>query len=159
MKWTQQQLFKIMDFPHHFQASFDYQNLITEDLDILAISLAEVNGTLERIDYNKYEMTVDVKVCITTECALTLLPTDYQLEFSYSDLYSFIDDDADDTVVLGKNTLDVYEIVWGNILLERPLRIVRDDAYQILQSQGIQLAEVSDLTDNQNESPFLSKKK
>jgi uncharacterized protein len=159
MKWTQQQLFKIMDFPHHFQTSFDFQDQITEDLDILAISIADVSGTLERIDYNKYEMTLNVKVKMTAECALTLLPTDYQLEFSFSDLYSFVDDDSDDTVVLEKNTLDVYEIVWGNILLERPIRIVRDDAYQILEVQGIHLAEESDLSANQNESPFLSKKK
>lgn len=159
MKWTQQQLFKIMNFPHHFQTGFDFSNRLTDELEILAISQAEVHGTIERIDFDKYELSMQVNVTITVECALTLLPTDYSMDFSCSDYYSFVPDESDDTVVLEKNTLDLEEITWGSILLEKPLRVVRDDAYEILERRGIVLEESVIDFEEEPKSPFISKKK
>jgi len=155
MKWTQQQLFKINSFPHHFDETFDFSDQLTADGGILSIGITHVFGYLNRVTFDKYELVAKVSVLLVVECALTLEPTDYQLDFELVDLFSFIEDSSDDVVVIHNNVLDTSEIIWGNILLEKPIRIVKPDAYEILEARGITLVESTEDVEKSIESPFL----
>ena len=51
---------------------------------------------------------------------------------------------SDDEYLIEKNTLDLDNAVWSNILFDKPISIVREDAYQILEERGIVLNETFD---------------
>ena len=61
-------------------------------------------------------------------CAITLKPVDYPFNIKISgeidELYSEIDENNKNF----KNSIDILPIIWENILLEIPIRVVSDEA-------------------------------
>jgi len=141
MKWTQQQLFKIQTFPHPFETTLDFSSTPLTNSGLVSIQPAIVTGSIQRITTEKYELTMHVDIVFTVLCDVTLDPMDYRLDFDASEIVSFVPDSSDDVVSLNSNTLDLAEFVWASILLEKPLRIVKEDAYRILEARGIRLVE------------------
>ena len=135
MKWSLQQLQKISVFPYHFQCTFDYHNRIANSEDFYDVSLVDVSGTINRIDLDTYQFTYHVSGKLILPCSLTLEPVDYELNDDFDEIYSTKKDD--DFYLIEKNTIDLEKIIWSNIVLSIPLRVVRDDAYEILKSRGI----------------------
>ncbi len=142
MKWSLQQLQKINNFPYHFKGSFDYHNLILENDDIYDVSLITVTGTIIQIDLETYQFNYHIEGRLTLPCSLTLEPVDYQVNEDFDEVYSTKPDD--DFYLIEKNTIDLEKIVWANMILSIPIRVVREDAYEILKSRGISFEETPD---------------
>ena len=70
-------------------------------------------------------------------CSLTLDPVDYHMNEDFSEVYSTKDNE--DWYKIEKNTIDLFEMVWSNVIMNLPIRVVREDAYEILASRGITL--------------------
>jgi len=141
MKWTQQQLFKIQTFPHSFETIFDFSSALTNASTIKAIGPAHVSGSIHRITTEKYELNMHINVSLLVLCDVTLDEMEHLLDFDATEIVSFVPDSSDDVVELQSNTLDLSEFVWASILLEKPIRIVKEDAYDILEARGIRLQE------------------
>lgn len=142
MKWSLQQLQKISVFPYHFQCTFDYHDRIANSEDFYDVSLVNVSGTINRIDLDTYQFTYHVSGKLILPCSLTLEPVDYELDDDFDEIYSTEKDD--DFYLIEKNTIDLEKIIWSNIVLSIPLRVVRDDAYEILKSRGITFEDTQD---------------
>lgn len=142
MKWSLQQLQKINIFPYHFQYAFDYHEVIKDDDDIYDVSPIIVTGTINRIDLDTYQFTYHIAGKLVLPCSLTLEPVDYELNDDFDEIYSTKKDD--DFYLIEKNTIDLEKIVWSNIVLSIPLRVVRDDAYEILKARGISFEDTQD---------------
>lgn len=142
MKWSLQQLQKINKFPYRFNNTFDFHPFITNNDEIYDVSLIEVKGTINQIDLDTYQFTYQVTGKLVLPCSLTLEPVDYLIDEEFDEVYSTKNDE--DFYLIEKNTIDLEKIVWANIILSISIRVVRDDAYEILKSRGISFEDTQD---------------
>lgn len=147
MKWSVSQLRKLTTNPYHFSLKLDFSSEAEQVEDIQNIGIALVEGTISRVDDDIFRCTYHLKVELVLSCSLTLEPVNYSMDFEQEDLIGYANADYDDVVEISGNTIDLKAIVWDNIIVNIPIRIVRDDAYEILASRNISLEE--DITDEE----------
>ena len=147
MKWSVSQLRKLTTNPYHFSLELDFSNEAENVEDIQNIGIALVEGTISRVDDDIFRCVYHLKVDLVLSCSLTLEPVNYLMDFEQEDLIGYANENYDDVVEISGNTVDLNAIVWDNIIVNIPIRIVRDDAYEILASRNISLEE--DITDEE----------
>lgn len=147
MKWSVSQLRKLTTNPYHFSLELDFSSEAEQVEDILSIGIALVKGTISRVDDDIFRCVYRLNVDLVLSCSLTLEPVNYSMDFEQEELIGYANADYDDVVEISGNTIDLKEIIWDNIIVNIPIRIVRDDAYEILASRNISLDE--DITDEE----------
>ena len=68
------------------------------------------------------------KCKITMECAITLKEVEVDLDFEVEDTFSTYEDENNYSIE--GITIDLLPIIWSNILLEKPMRVLSEDAYE-----------------------------
>ncbi len=139
MKWSVAQLKKLTVNPYQFSTEFDFSEEAKTIEDILNIGVTLVKGTITREDDDIFKFNYHLQVNLTLACSLTLDPVDYLMDISQEDLIGYADDNNDDVIEIINNTIDLRNIIWDNILVNIPIRIVREDAYEILAARNIEL--------------------
>ena len=153
MKWSIQQLRKVQKFPYHFSDTIDYSEYAETVEDIFSIEPVLVSGTIDKIDDETYRIVYTVKTVLTLQCALTLDPVLYEYEKTFDEVYSKVEND--EYFLIEKNTIDLADMVWTNILIEKPINVTLPNAYEILKERGIVLDDTITL-DNDEEILFYS---
>ena len=110
---------------------FLYKNTIVLDealyknTDIRKLSPVEVSADIKRITDTSYKMSLEIKGEMTLPCSITLndviYPFDIKTEVKLSN-----EDEEDEEII--QNNIDIISIIWQNIVLEIPLRVVSEDA-------------------------------
>ena len=126
MKWSLQQLHKYLGRPFTFQTTFDFTKEIENLDDILAISLVQVDGVGQNLYADRFKFDLHIVAVLTVEDARTLDPIEYPMDIKVTEIFD-VELYADDTRVIEKNTIDLHDIVWEDIYLEKPLRIVKEE--------------------------------
>ena len=137
MKWSLQQLLKIQKFPYYFEETMDLSEEIEEIEDIYEIGPVNITGSINRLDDETYQFVYRIQVKLVLQCALTLDPVEYLFDEEYDEIYSTTEDD--EYILIEKNTIDTRQMVWSNIIIDKPINITRPDAYEVLKSRGISL--------------------
>ena len=142
MKWSLQQLRKINSFPYNFETTINfndsiYQDVIKEREDIYELNEVNVTGNLVRIDEETYEVNYTIRTTVIMACSLTLDDVEYQVDEGFQEVYSTKPNE--DWYLIEKNTINLDEMVWSNLIMSLPIRVVRSDAYEILKERGITL--------------------
>ncbi len=153
MKWSIQQLRKIQKFPYKFSDTIDYSEYAESVEDIISINPVLVSGTIDKIDDETYRIVYNIKTVLILQCALTLDPVPYEYEKTFDEVYSKIEND--EYFLIEKNTIDLTDMVWTNILIEKPINVTLPNAYEILKERGIVLDDTISL-DNDEEILFYS---
>ena len=153
MKWSIQQLRKVQKFPYHFSDTIDYSEYAETVEDIFSIEPVLVSGTIDKIDDETYRIVYTIKTVLTLQCALTLDPVLYEYEKTFDEVYSKVEND--EYFLIEKNTIDLADMVWTNILIEKPINVTLPNAYEILKERGIVLDDTITL-DNDEEILFYS---
>lgn len=135
MKWSIQQFDRLTNTPYQFSFNPDYQALVSNVSDLLDIKEVTVSGTATRLEYGTYHIVYHVHAILVLECALTLEPVDYLIDEDYDEVFSTTDDE--NYFLIENNTIDLHMAVWSNLLIEKPLAVTRDDAYDILRKRGV----------------------
>lgn len=128
MKWSLQQLFKYTHTPLKFSEELDFREYIKGIDDILDISLAEVSGTALHLYDDRYQFDLSIKCKLVLEDAVTLDPVDFLVAVNVIETFDkVVDEESDEDVrLIEKNTIDLYDVVWENILLEKPIRVTKE---------------------------------
>ena len=129
--------------------NYDIPNSYYEFSDILELKNIEVSGKitlalqedLEEMEYIKCKIKGIVKV----EDSITLEPVDYEISIEY-------DDFVDENCKKNENTLDIFEFLWENIVLEVPLQFTKVQDLNQFKGDGWKLVSEDDLTNTNN--PF-----
>jgi uncharacterized protein len=127
MKWTTHELLKLVNTDNEFKASLDFSDYI-ENTDIIKISPVEVEGDFEIYDQEEFVFYIDIKCTLTLQCAITLEEVLYEMDFSTEE--TFTSDKNDDFNTIDGITIDLLPIIWSNIILEKPMRVVSENAYE-----------------------------
>lgn len=125
MKWSIEQLNKYMHQGLEFHETLHLDAFIKEDYEISHIAPVEVTGQFS-LKHSDYVFDLDIKTTLTMLCAKTLKPVEVPLDFSVTEIFSHTP--HDDIRLIDANTVDLIPIIWSNIYLEKPLKVVHPDA-------------------------------
>lgn len=156
LKWTIHELIKKANNENFIQAKLDLRPYLSKEFeDLIDILETEVSGDYDYFQAEEmFSFNLDIKTTLIMLCSITLkeikVPLNFHSQINFS--LSFIDDD---THVIEGITIDLKPYVFSEILVEKPMRVISDDAYEVYQD------EVIELTDEEKESsnPFAKLKK
>ena len=125
-----------------------------ENTDIRKISKVEVEGFILNNE-EEYELDIDVSGVMILHCARTLKDVNYPFNIKINEV---IGENDDNSLEIIQNRLDIFPIVWQNILVDVPLRVLAPDAKEeSLEGDGWRL--ITEDTNEEAIDPRLAKLK
>ena len=98
-----------------------------KDTDIRSLSPIDVHININRVTDFSYTMYLEIKGVMTLPCSLTLKDVNYPFEVKTEVKLSNNDEFDEEYVKIIQNNIDIIPIIWQNIVLEIPLRVVSED--------------------------------
>ena len=95
--------------------------------DLLKLENVKVSGELFKNSLGNIELNVDVEGVMQLPCAITLKPVDYPFCITISGEIDELMENMDENQRNFQNTIDILPIIWENILMEIPMRVVSED--------------------------------
>lgn len=111
------------------------------DYDLASVELLDLkdvhaSGRIFKNGLGNYQMVLHVTGIMVLSCAITLKPVEHKFEFD-------IDEEIEEYLKNNenvKNSLDILPIIWENILMEIPMKVVCDDVSDVkLEGDGWKL--------------------
>lgn len=103
----------------------------------------------------EYELDIRINGIMTLLCARTLKKVNRQFDIQIDEI---IDENSDNSLEIIQNSLDIFPIVWQNILVDVPLRVLAPDAKEEpISGDGWRL--ITEDTDEEEIDPRLAKLK
>ena len=100
---------------------------IYKDTDIKRLSDIDVDASIKRVTDSSYKMNLEIKGVMVLPCSVTLKDVDYPFDIKTEVKLSNDDELDEDYVKINQNTIDILSIIWQNIVLEIPLKVVSED--------------------------------
>ena len=138
MKWTVQELIKLQNIDNKFEGILDYSSYL-DKTDIIKISPVEVKGDFEIYDSSLFEFYIEIKCTLTLACAITLEEVLYEVDIVAEETFS--SEKSEEYNPIEGITIDLLPIIWSNIILEKPMRVLSKNAYDKLETEIIELDE------------------
>ena len=95
-----------------------------KNTDIRRISPVKVEGYIFNNEED-FELNITIKGTMILPCARTLKDVEYPFS---SEIDEIIGENDDNSLEINQNRLDIFPIVWQNILVDVPLRVLAPDA-------------------------------
>lgn len=131
LKWNLQWLVKQKDGCFNFEETLNFPSEIFHNLSQIN-GLEDVNVSGQgRLDARNRQLYVDFKVKgqMILPCAVSLEDVDYPFEFDSSVTFAFYKASEDEDVVEAKrDTVDLTPVVFQEIMMEVPMRVVKKGA-------------------------------
>ena len=125
-----------------------------DNTDIIRISPVKVDGFIFNNE-EEYELCINVSGVMVLSCARTLKEVNYPFSI---DIDEIIGENSDNSLEIIQNRLDIFPIVWQNILVDVPLRVLAPDAKEeSLEGDGWRL--ITEDTNEEAIDPRLAKLK
>ena len=110
-----------------FNEVITLDNELYKDTDIRELSPLDVSINIQRITDSAYNMDLYIKGEMTLPCSVTLKDVKHPFEVQTEVKVSNIDENDEECVKIIQNNIDIIPIIWQNIVLEIPLRVVSED--------------------------------
>ena len=132
--------------------------ILLKTSEILNFKKLKVNGDIHLDVLNEPYLDLKVDGVMVLPCAITLEPVDYPFSFEIHDNLNKLLAEMDQKIKNSENSIDVLPIIWENILMEIPLRVVSDKAKDLkLEGDGWKLITARD--EDEEINPELAKLK
>lgn len=99
------------------------ENLLVST-DIRKISPVNVKGFISK-SLEEYELDITINGVMILPCARTLKDVEYPFNIEINEV---IGENNDNSLEIIQNRLDIFPIIWQNILVDVPLRVLHPDA-------------------------------
>lgn len=136
LKWSLAQLFKYNRKPFEFEDELDFKDRIENIDDILDISLVKVKGNGKNLVDDRYIFNLNIECLLTLECARTLEPVEYPISLEVTEVFDTLESD-EDIRLIEKNTIDLSDVIWENIYLEKPMRVFKEGTTEFKDDQNL----------------------
>ena len=135
LKWSLAQLYKLCNRnPMHFEDIINFQDRIENIDDILEMTDVKVTGTCTHIIDDRYQFEMNLQCVMTLECARTLEPVPYPIDMDVLEIFdTYQVDEDDETILIEKSTIDLTDVIWENVYLEKPMRVFKEGTSAIVE--------------------------
>lgn len=129
MKWNLSYIQKYAKPSFKFSEKISFEEkIITKITGLYGLENIEVTGTLKYLDsINHCVVDFEVKGIMKVKCAIS----NEDIDYSFSDIdnvtFSFDSTDDDEIIQAKGNTIDLSPLVWQLIVVNVPLKVVKDN--------------------------------
>lgn len=109
----------------------NFDGTYIKNTDIRKLDNVKVVGTIIKGESNIYYLNLLVTGIMILPCAITLDDVPYQFSSEISEILSDTDENDEKYLKINGNSIDILPIVWQNIVLEVPIRVVSETAYKV----------------------------
>ena len=127
LKWSLAQLYKYNQKEFSFEDDLDYKEYFKDVNDILDMSLVHVKGKGVNLFGDRYKFDLHLECQMTLECARTLDEVIYPISIDVVEIFDRTDEDDPDIRLIEKNTIDLYDVIWEDVYLEKPMRVFKEN--------------------------------
>ena len=96
--------------------------------DLLKLDDVKINGEIFKNSLGNIELSLDVEGIMILPCAITLKPVNYPFNIEISGEIEELMENFEENSTNFQNSIDILPIIWENILMEIPMRVVSDEA-------------------------------
>ena len=107
--------------------SYSFSKEELKDSEILELNDVKIYGTISKNSLNDYYLDLEISGIMVLPCAVTLKPVNHDFNIKISDNLNELLSEIDKNIKKVENLLDIFPIVWENILMEVPMRVVSSD--------------------------------
>ncbi|MCL2522015.1 MAG: YceD family protein [Erysipelotrichales bacterium] len=93
--------------------------------DLIAISKIEFNGTLTKLDKDQFLVSLKASGSLKMRCAVTLETLVLPLELEIGEIFALEPELEDDSYPIIDNEIDIRELLFENVLLSIPMKVVK----------------------------------
>ena len=98
-----------------------------DGIEFLDIEDVKVTGRFQMINRDSVNFSLHITTTITSPCVITLDPVKVLVDFDTDLLYTFKVAD-DDSFPIIDNMIELDEVIFGEIVLHMPLRVIKEGA-------------------------------
>ena len=154
MKWAIAQLIKRGTEVFEIDELVDFNNVLKPSDEIRKLSKVKVTGT-GQLQGKKVVFKLQIEGIMTLPCALTLDDVEYAYHVDTTEVFVFDNEsyqEGDDEHLVTGTTVELAPAIWQNIILQKPLRVVKEGAYEELKKQGIEFESEEDFQESATET-------
>ena len=96
--------------------------------DLLKLDNVKINGEIFKNSLGNIELSLDVEGVMVMPCAITLKPVNYPFSIEISGEIEELMENIEENSTNFQNSIDILPIIWENILMEIPMRVVSEEA-------------------------------
>ena len=96
--------------------------------DLLKLDNVKIVGELHKNVLGNIVLSIEVSGVMILPCAITLKPVEYPFSIVIDDEIEKLYENIEENPINLQNTIDILPIIWENILMEIPMRVVSPDA-------------------------------
>ena len=96
--------------------------------DLLKLDDVKINGEIFKNSLGNIELSLDVEGIMVMPCAITLKPVNYPFNIEISGEIEELMENIEENSTNFQNSIDILPIIWENILMEIPMRVVSEEA-------------------------------
>ena len=97
--------------------------------DIISLDNVDINGSIYKNALDDLCINLNFEGVMVLPCAVTLEPVDYKFKVEIDDTLENVMEEIDENYKKIENSIDILPIIWENILMEMPMRVVSEKAY------------------------------
>ncbi len=151
MKWAIAQLIKQGSQIFEIDELVDFSDVVKHHDEIRKLSKVKVTGT-GQLQGKKVVFNLHIEGSMTLPCALTLEDVEYPFSVDTVEIFvldSALYEEGDDEILVTGATVELAPVILQNIMLEKPLRVVKEGAYEEMKKQGIEFESEEDLHESE----------
>ena len=102
-----------------------------EDLsgtDLLKLENIKIEGEIFKNSLGNIELDLNVEGIMVMPCAITLKPVNHPFSIEISGEIEELMENIEENSTNFQNSIDILPIIWENILMEIPMRVVSEEA-------------------------------
>lgn len=140
LKYHISNLIKHGSAPFEVNETLDFKSIAAKHNEIRKISPVKISGT-GRLSGEDVIFDLTIKCDLILPCALTLDDVNYHMNINTKEFFTFRehakeeDYDYDMNIVKGQ-VIELASVVWQNIVVNIPIRVVSEHAYEKMEKQG-----------------------
>ena len=143
MKWQISKLLKTSTKELDVNEEVDFTDAAKRNPDIRRLSLIQVTGSAAIEPQTRtVDFQLKIKGEMTLGCALTLDDVAHSFEADINPIFTWNvenhDEESEEHLIKGDH-LELAPVIWQEIFLQIPLRVVKEGAYEEIEQQGIEI--------------------
>lgn len=104
---------------------------LLKQTELLDLKDVVVDGYLFLDSLDEYQLSIEIQGTMMLPCAITLKPVAYPFHIEVEGNIYELMNEIDENAKKSENSIDIFPIIWENILMEIPLRVVAEDAKEV----------------------------
>lgn len=128
MRWTLQELDRYGTNPVVIDEEIDFQEAVQKHKSLRTMSRVSITGEGTRSE-NQYIFNLRIKGVMTLGCAVSNKDVQFPFDIHTYEIFTEEEDDleSDNIHTISKQVIDIMPIIWQNIVMEIPIRVISDD--------------------------------